>query len=354
MHSSSDISDTQHQMKKCCPDSTLSNVHQEPVQPPHLSRFLFPPRVDHSKPSIDELLYHPLLFQSQMNKSNAEEFAKTFRGFCEEGFVVMAHYVDETGQQIHKEVLKCWIGWVQYKRHLEELFHSMVDAVFMVIKTSCSSNDREIVICSDFLYCGTYLMLQSKSPCMVQNSEKTSFDVPVIMDHPNPVNEWIDFSNVFHLDQEEQDHPIETSLHKNIKQDDEEESVEFEVIDFGEDNLVGSQVLLSSPSLDDCAQMSANGSRSNNALSSKLNSDVANTSEFISPSEDVATPIFVLKQFIPCNVKDITMPSNSVFARGKSMEVQIKGKFTFYINKESFLIRRLEFAYQQDDSIPYS
>jgi hypothetical protein len=59
---------------------------------------------------------------------------------------------------------------------------------------------------------------------------------------------------------------------------------------------------------------------------------------------------YILGQFLPCNTKELLVPTNSSIAAGQAAEVSIRGKCCFYISNTSMLIRRMEFSYHQQST----
>lgn len=306
-------------------------------------------RYENPKPSLDTFIRYPVLFQNHMNGADSQAFMNSFRDKCEEGFVALGYYVDSEGKVMHQRALRSNIGWVQYKRYLEDLFNFIPDAVFMTCETTFIRNDHEIIVCSEFLYTGTYMALQPnneefskpiESLSQLQSVRKSDIinsgtsTIPQTNNQFLSVDSTIDYHTIFSAEGE-----VEGDYVNN---------------NFTEDESYLSQIPLP-PSVTDLSIITSLNTIEGNGIHSKDDGTLLNPHEWVpATSSNEESGQYILGQFVPSNSKQLRRTENTPFSSAKSAEVSIQGKFRFHINSESYLIRRIEFAYQQDSMLESS
>jgi hypothetical protein len=279
-------------------------------------------RNDKPKQSLDTFVRYPILFQNQMNTADSQAFMDSFRDKCEEGFVAMGYYVDAAGKIIHQRAIRSNIGWVQYKRYLEDLFKFIPDAVFMTVDTTFIRNDYEIIISSEFLYTGTYMVLQPKN-----GSGRSLKEVESISPSASTSCENVDFRNVFRGDEDDDEVP---------------EAIE--------DESYLSQLQMPLQHVDWSVMTNMESHRNKSSLHQEEKSPKSHYEWVPTTSANEESGKYILGQFVPSKSKELVLSRDAPFSVAKSSEVSIRGKFKIFINNASYLIRRIEFAYQQDSN----
>ena len=77
--------------------------------------------------------------------------------------------------------------------------------------------------------------------------------------------------------------------------------------------------------------------------------EAAPTTSTINDDNSTASHESILGQFLPCAVYQVQPSPDSALRSAQAMEVNIKGKMTFYVNRTTQLIHRMDATYLQQE-----
>ena len=332
--------------------------------------------------SIDTFIRYPSLYQSKMNAADSIAFANEFRGVCEEGFVAVGYYIDDKGNPIRKEALRCMIGWVQYKRYLDDLFRYMPDAVFTAWDTTFTRTASEIIVTAGFTYEGTCLTFKPKTlhANELQDlsdlrkvptcADLTATESAIVIDSTRSMDDCEgtihdeDVAIVEHTANDDVDKYDADGIAQFVDVRDEKQfEPDFDI--FKELSLVFPEDVDHNDPVPTRYTSTETRSASVASSSSNSSSSVTTASDLSYrwiPAEASSSPSqsalpstqakntkqqYVVGQFLPSKPKALVAPENSALADGQAVEVRLRGKCRFYINSASMLIRRVEFSYHE-------